>query len=197
MFRSLCLYCGLGLLSSPLAIAQGESNDPSVAHDSGIYLYSAGVMTILEPAAYQGHKMMAIPYWPGATMKAIIQGPQSSIRTGDTNPVFYFYFDTKAAGLGQAQSGTASSPNQYALIKMESKKSDRETPILKANYYWVGSVSQGSHNMVSFRLERLRAGVYKVFPAQPLEHGGEYCFMRSYAGMGAAAAAEIYDFGVN
>jgi hypothetical protein len=188
----------LGLISTPIVFCQtGDSNDPTGPHDPGIYLYSGSTMTVLEPAAYQGHKMKVIPYVP-VSLKAIIQGPQASVRTNETTPTFYFYFEAKGANLGRGQfAGGATSPNQYALVKLEAKKADRETVIVKASIWPVGNSSAGTHNMVPFKLERLRPGVYKVIPTQALEHGAEYCFMSSYGGTGAAAAAEIYDFGVN
>lgn len=68
-----------------------------------------------------------------AKTKAVIAGPRASIRA-EGSPVFYFYFDDKAAGLGKSYFGIAnvSNPNQFALIKLEVAKSNRETVIMEA-----------------------------------------------------------------
>jgi len=190
----------------------GAENDPMTPHDSGIYLYTKdrdgkARMIPLERAAYQGAKTggtftAAMTYGiKKAKMKAIIPGVKASIRTDDTNVVFFFYFDDKAASLGKSYFGSTnlSSPNQFALVKLEVKKSNRETIIGEFGAF--GS-SQGTHekSMVQFKSERIRSGLYKV-TVSSMEQG-EYCFLASSTmagafGSGAAAAMELFDFGVS
>jgi len=193
--------------------AAGDPNDPMTPHDSGIYLYTRDrtgnpQMTMLEPAAYQGSKTggilsSSLTYGiKKAKMKAVIPGPHASIRTSDPQPVFYFYFEDKAAGLGKspwATGGGVSSPNQFVLVNVESKEKNRETII--AEFGALGA-SSGTHekSMTAFKSEKLRTGLYKVTPAGDMKPG-EYCFMVSSAGMGAygagaAGAAQIFDFGI-
>jgi hypothetical protein len=121
-------------------VATGDPNDPMSPHDSGIYLYAKDrngeyKLTVLEQAAYQGSKTggvvtSALTYGLKKTkMKQVIPGQHASIRTAESEPVFYFYFEDKAAALGKGGSGAGlvSNPNQFALIKLEVRKSSRET----------------------------------------------------------------------
>lgn len=196
--------------------AAGDPNDPMTPHDSGIYIYTKDrtvnpVMTLLEQAAYQGAKTgglltSALTYGlKKAKMKAVIPGSQAAIRTNDPQPVFYFYFEDKAAGLGKSPwttGGNISSPNQFVLLKLESKDRNRETII---GEFGALGVSTGAHekSMVAFKSEKLRAGLYKVVPIADMK-SGEYCFMVSLsamgasgaAGAGAAGAVQIFNFGI-
>lgn len=201
--------------ATPLAgtVAAGDPNDPLASHDSGIYLYAKErngeyKLTVLEQAAYQGSKTggllgSALTYGiKKAKMKAVIPGRHASIRTPDAQPVFYFYFEDKAAGLGKSGfgSGAVSNPNQFALINLDVTKSSRETII--GEFGALGATT-GTHekSMVTFKSERIRAGLYKVVPNGPMAPG-EYCFLVSQVSMGAfgagaAGAAQIFDFAVN
>ena len=193
-------------------VASGDPNDPTAAHDSGIYLYAKDrngeyKLTVLEQAAYQGSKTggmftSALTYGiKKAKVKSVIPGQHASIRTSESQPVFYFYFEDKAAGLGKGGFGTGavSNPNQFALVKLEVNKSGRETIIGE-----IGALggSSGTHqkSMVTFKSERLRTGLYKVVPNGPME-AGEYCFLVSQMNMGAfgagaSGASQIFDFSV-
>ena len=195
------------------AVANGNPNDPMAPHDSGIYLYAQDrnggyQMTVLEQAAYQGSKtggMLGAVLTSGlkkAKMKAVIPGQHASIKTPDSQPVFYFYFEDKAAGLGKGGFGAAaiSNPNQFALIKLDLTKNTRETVIGEFGALGANTGTQ-EKSMMTFKSERLRPGLYKVVPVAPLA-SGEYCFLVSQANMGAfgagaAGAAQIFDFAVS
>lgn len=208
---------GLGRATgaTPLAgtVAKGDPNDPMSSHDSGIYLHAKDrngeyKLMVLEQASYQGSKtggMLGTVLTYGikkAKMKAVIPGQHASIRTPDSEPVFYFYFEDKAAGLGRGGfgAGAISNPNQFALIKLEVTKSSRETIIGKFGAFG-SDFGTDEKSMVSFKSEKLRDGLYKVVPNGPMGPG-EYCFLASQANMGAfgagaAGAAQIFDFAVS
>ena len=193
----------------------GDANDPLAPHDSGIYLYTKDregkpVMIPLERAAYQGTKTggilaSAMTYGIAkAKMKAVIPGPRAEIRVNDSSPVFYFYFDDKQAGLGKTSYfgvGNLSNPNQFALLKLEVDKSNRETII--GQFSALGASSGSDEKaMIPFRSERIRPGLYKVVVEGV--KAGEYCFLASGPrimagayGAGAVGAADIFDFGVS
>jgi hypothetical protein len=158
-------------------------------------------LTELEQANYQGSKTggmigSALTYGiKKVKVKAVIPGQHASIRTPDTQPAFYFYFEDKAAGLGKGGFGSVSNPNQFALVKLEVTKTTRETTIGEAG---ITGASNGTDekSMVTFKSEKLRSGMYKVTPNVAIE-AGEYCFLASFgSATGAAAAAQIFDFGV-
>lgn len=191
---------------SDAAIAANENN-PDAPHDSGIYLFTENenghlkVMTPLERASTEGTKSgflgHALSYGivKGKT-KAVIPGPRASIRTYDTKPVFYFYFEDKSAALGKAHgfgAQTVSNPNQFSLVRFEQKKESREVVIGTIGF---ASTSTGgeSKEMVPFKSERVRPGVYKVVPSTDMSPG-EYAFVSASAA-GAAGAGDIFDFGI-
>jgi hypothetical protein len=165
-------------------------------------------MTVLERAAYQGAKTggvfaSAMTYGiKKAKEKAVIPGRRASIRTADASPVFYFYFDDKAAGLGKSYFGigSLSNPNQFALIKLDVTKSNRETTIMEFGAFGSSS-GTNTKAMIGFKSERIRNGLYKVTMNTPIEQG-EYCFLASAGfagayGAGAAGAVDLFDFGVS
>jgi hypothetical protein len=188
------------------SVATGDPNDPLSPHDSGIYMYAKDrngeyKLTELEQANYQGSKTggligSALTYGiKKVKVKAAIPGQHASIRTPDTQPVFYFYFEDKAAGLGKGGFGSVSNPNQFALVKLDVTKTSRETTIGETG---ITGASSGTDEkaMVTFKSEKLRSGMYKVTPNVAME-AGEYCFLASFgSAAGAAAAAQIFDFGV-
>ena len=194
----------------------GDLNDPQAPHDSGIYLFTKdregkAQMVVLERAAYQGEKTgglfaSAMTYGiKKAKTKAVIPGARASIRISDPSPVFYFYFEDKQAGLGKTYFGASnlSNPNQFVLLRLEVRKSDRETVI--GQFGSLGASSGSDANaMVAFKSERIRAGLYKV--SVDGVKAGEYCFLASGAvstgmmgayGAGATGASDIFDFGVS
>jgi hypothetical protein len=168
-------------------------------------------MTELERTAYQGAKTggmftSALTYGIAkAKSKAIIQGKASSIRVGDPTPVFYFYFDQKAAGLSSTSyfSGqNISNPNQFALIRLETDKNTRSAEIGQFSM-WGMSSGSNEKDIVAFVSEKVKPGLYKVHLSAPLK-AGEYCFMAapaatsSFAGMaGTTASHDLFDFGVD
>ncbi len=184
----------------------GDPNNPVDPHASGIYLYTtdregAPQMILLERAAYQGTKTGILGYaltsgLKKAKTKAVIPGPRASIRSSDLRPVFYFYFEETAGGLGRSGFGASlSNPNQFALLRLEAKRSNRQTVIGQVGITG-GSTGTDVKNMIPFRSERLRDGVYQVVPTAAMEPG-EYCFLASVFGAGAAGAVEIFDFAIS
>jgi hypothetical protein len=202
-----------GATPSPGTNAAGDPNDPMTPHDSGIWISTKDrdgkpQMIVLERAAYQGAKTggvftSAMTYGiKKAKEKAVIPGSRASIRTQDASPVFYFYFDDKAAGLGKSYFGVGnlSNPNQFALIKLDVNKSNRETTIMEFGAFGSSS-GTNTKSMIGFKSERIRTGLYKVTMNRPLEQG-EYCFLASAGfggayGAGAAGAVDLFDFSIS
>ena len=85
------------------ASAVADPNDPNVAHDPGIYMYTKGPngmeLTMLESSVYTAGKtggMFASALTYGIAkmkIKAVIQGSRSNVQTNDTGVLFYFYFE--------------------------------------------------------------------------------------------------------
>ena len=118
--------------------------------------------------------------------------------------MFYFYFDDKQAGLGKTHFGVGnlSNPNQFALLKLDVKKSERETIIGQYGAFG-GSSGSDTKAMIPFKSDRIRPGLYKV-SVEGME-SGEYCFLAQSGATpmmvgpygAAGGATDIFDFGVN
>ena len=194
----------------------GDPNDPMAAHDSGIYAFTTGHdgkphMVELERTAYQGAKTgglfaSALTYGLAkAKSKAIIPGKAAGIRVGDMQPTFYFYFDEKAAGLSSSSTFSGqniSNPNQFALIRLSVDKNTRSAEIGEFSM-WGASSGNNEKDVVVFKSEKVKSGLYKVTLSQALKPG-EYCFMAapaatsSYVGaVGATASHDLFDFGID
>jgi hypothetical protein len=192
------------------AVAIDPSN-PLSPHDSGIYSYTVDregkpLMTLLERADYQGSKMggfitSAMTYGIAKIKtKAIIPGAHASLRT-DENPVFYFYFDEKAAGLGKGLGfggSRLSSPKQFSLLKLSVNRKDRET-VIGAYGITGGSTGTDTKDLIPFTSSLISPGIYRVTLDKSLEPG-EYCFMANLGpsaamASGSAGMVDIFDFG--
>lgn len=178
-----------------------DANDPNAPHESGIYAYvqndSGRNLVLLEPALYTQGKSggtfaMAMTYGIAkAKWKAIVHNPRAKARFSDANPVFYFYLQEKSAGMSHAES--ASTPNEFKLLRLETKGATRETVVMKENAPAASSGTEDKAN-VPFTSTKTAPGVYKVVPNVPLKPG-EYAFIS--AGATGASANRLFDFGVD
>ena len=195
----------------------GNSDDPTAAHEAGIYIYgdsaaAGSKMTMLEPSVYTqgktgGMLTSAMTYGIAKVkMKAVLRGAHANARVSAPQPVFYFYFEEQGAGLSHASTpfGGTSTPNEYTLLKFDVKGSTRETVTGSANVF---GASGGTDDkaVTSFTYTKLRPGVYKVMLNGALQPG-EYGFISSagqgivaspYGGAAASSNSRVFDFGRN
>jgi hypothetical protein len=188
-----------------------DPNDPNAEHDPGIYYVRQNPggrsMTQLEPTAYSGTKSggmfkTAMTYGIAkANWKAVVRGAQSSIRTSESRPTFYFYFEQKKGTLSNSAAwmgwfGGLSSPNQFTLAQFQSKKNDRELVVGEFGAFG-GSTGTRSKDVVDFDFEKIAPGIYKIVPHADMQPG-EYCFF--YTGQNNAmgmGGGNLFDFGIN
>jgi len=138
---------------------------------------------MLEPSVYSqgksgGFLASAMTYGIAKIkMKAVLRGAHANARVSDPQPVFYFYFETKSAGLSQSSSpfGGTSTPNEYTLLKFDVKGETRETLVGSMNAFG-GSGGTDDKAVTSFTYTKLRPGVYKVMLNGALQPG-EYGFI--------------------
>ena len=171
-------------------MASADPNNPQSPHDAGIYSYDGRTMVQLEPTAYSGVTATGV-FSP--KFRARIRNPHSAIRVSGTE--FYFYFEQTSPGLsnttgvGSDFTG-ATSPNEFVLQRMESKKNDREV-ILASFGVFRKSVGTQTEDSVDFTAIKVAPGVYKV--SVPALSPGEYCF---YYGS-TKHQRKLFDFGVD
>lgn len=200
---------------TPAGQAAGNPDDPAADHEAGIYIYSESApagskMTMLEPSVYSqgksgGFLASAMTYGIAKIkMKAVLRGAHANARVSDPQPVFYFYFESKSAGLSQSSNaffGGTSTPNEYTLLKFDVKGATRETLVGSMNAFG-GSGGTDDKAVTSFTYTKLRPGVYKVMLNGALQPG-EYGFISAggavvtpYGGA-AATNSRVFDFGRN
>lgn len=174
-----------------------DSPDPMVPHPSGIYLAGFEKMTRIESTTTSQARTSGMlgavltSGLSGMRIKAGVNGPKANISTNEDRPVFYFYFDQAAQGLGAA-GGAITSPQEFSLIRFETKKDKREAVI--------GSVGLGGtkaglrdKDQHTFEVTQVKPGVYRVVPTLPLK-AGEYGFISGGVGSGANATFRVFDF---
>jgi hypothetical protein len=195
------------LSTAPTAV-NADPNDPAAAHDPGIYMYAMGdngakQMTLLEPTVYQGTAAGSAGFMLSfgiakVKAKAVVRGAHATVKSNDSNMVFYFYFEEANPGLSYASYDIPTTPNEFTLLKFEQKKDSRETVIMKANAFG-SSVGTDEKANTNFTFTKLKPGVYKVTPNAPLSPG-EYCFLspariRPHEGL-PSGTSRLFDFEV-
>jgi hypothetical protein len=185
-----------------------DLNDPDSPHDPGIWAFFPNgrerKMVMLEPTVYSQGKsggMFASAMTYGIAKvkwKAVVRNAHSNTKISEANPVFYFYFEEKGAGLSHASFGGTSTPNEFTLLKFDVKSESRETTVMKANAFGSSTGTDDKAN-IGFDFEKLKPGIYKVKVKNPLPPG-EYCFIGASMGgafaPGAATANRLFDFSV-
>ena len=91
---------------------------------------------------------------------------------------------------------TASSPNDFVLVKLESKKMKRELEIGKVNLYTGNSIGVDDKSIIKFDIEPLSETEFKVSPVWLLEPG-EYCFYyQGIVPVGGFSNQAVFDFSI-
>jgi len=202
------------------AAGVSDSPDPLAPHATGIYVLNSWVdqhkMQRLDPTTSAqtkdtGRLLSAITYGIAKVkMKTVLPSSNARLRIKSSEPSFYFYFDQNEAKLSQGSTGAfglgqqtpVTSPNEFALVRFETKAGNREIVMGQANI--AGSQSGVmDKSRVAFDYEEIAPGVYKVTPTGTLTPG-EYGFVYAASGAGNMASAyggggsgvKIFDFGV-
>ena len=119
----------------------------------------------------------------------VVVGSTAQIRVAEPRPTFYFYFrssNPSSSSLNPAFQ-TASSPTEFILAHVDSKKDEREVPM-------EGS-SVRPKDAVPFSLDEVATGIYKVQLRNDVQPG-EYGFL--FAGANDGTGPQwLYDFGVD
>ena len=183
-------------------VSKTDPNDPLATHEAGIYLYQEKdgqkKMIQLEPSVSKqtksgGFFASAMTYGIAKIkFKAALAGQNASLQIDRARPVFYFYFEVKNSGLSSS-SYYATNPNEFVLVKFNTKSNSREVTVSQANAFGAesGAMDKSSRG---FSYEKIAPGVYKVTPQVDLEEG-EYGFYNATGG-GPSGGAKIFDFGV-
>ncbi len=185
-----------------------DPNDPLSPHTPGIYYLrqtpAGRQMVLLEPVVSSGEKSgglfkTAMTYGVAkAKFKLIVRGTRAALRVAEKQPTFYFYFDEKSNAFSSSSSlgATASSPNDFALARMERKKDERQLVVGQFGMFG-GSSGMRSKDTLPFEVQTIRPGVYKVQPHEELGPGEYGFFYAGGAQLMGMTGGKVFDFGVN
>lgn len=164
----------------PAAPAAAESDDPKGPHDPGIYIYVGRKMIHLGSTAYTVRNdqswLLSGPLAPQKFV-AVVDSPSAIVQISDHSAEFYFY----AAGVGNP------SPNDFVLVRLETKSNNRETPIRKDMH---------RKDNIALTATKISSATYKVALDAPLQTG-EYGFISAApAPFNRKSELILFDFGV-
>jgi len=187
---------------------QRDLNDPLTPRATGIYYYNPGntanpirridptVANSLKSGGFGSALMSAYTYGVSSTQtKSSLAGADSRLQIEETNPTFYFYFDNSTVENSDNWFfATASTPNEFLLLKLTTKSSSREIILGSENSYG-GSSGISSKAAQAFTYENEAPGIYKLTLKTPLKPG-EYCFMYGSATPSRFDNNKVFDFGI-
>lgn len=190
------------------AANQKDINDPKTMRRTGIYFFNPSSsfkpINRVDPTVTSTGKsggfgsFVAQVYTYGiakSNVKSSIAGEKSRMQINDSNPVFYFYFESNANPKADDWFfATATSPNEFVIVKLKERKDGREMVIGSSNDY---ASSSGIKNKekISFEYEEVGEGIYKVYFKQKIEQG-EYCFLYASSTPTQYSNNKVWDFGI-
>lgn len=173
---------------------------------TGIYVKKEGEPVKILPTVFSGTKTntlgAAFSYGiASAKIKSVMNNAESTNVINSEQPAFWFYFakqDNNNFNVGASNwwFASASSPNEFALVKLIVKKNKRELVTGKVNAYAGSSLGIEDKYCIPFDIEIIDDYTYKVVPKQTLE-AGEYCFF--YQGtipQGSFTNQSVFDFSI-
>lgn len=128
-------------------------------------------------------------------LKSSLSGRESRLQIWETSPVFYFYFENNSNPHADSWFfATATSPNEFVLVELDTKKDSREFVVARGNAFG-NSMGIPDKQKVSFDYEEVEQGIYKVFFKEPIRKG-EYCFLYASSMPSNYSNDKVFDFGI-
>lgn len=175
-----------GIIKAMLEASKKEKKDEF--DKSGVYLVIKNDEIKILPSIFSGSKTNilagALTYGIASDkVKSTIHNPQSRNVVHGGECVFKFYFkpgDENRTVTSDWRFRTATSPNEFALIRLVKKRDCREIEVGSANVYTGTKRGVKNKNICSCTIEQIDEYTFKVIPTEQLAPG-EYCFY--YQGM--------------
>jgi len=186
-----------------------DFNNPSDMHEPGIYFYvqegNTNVLRKLYTTVITGSQSggfgtaLAQHFTYGlakASKKSSLDGVTANVK-GKSGSVFYFYFEgsSQNSNLSNWWFTNATSPNEFALIKLEVKDQHREFKYGTSDAY-TSKTGVDEKQKIPFTFEEIGKGIFKVTPKNTLT-AGEYCFIYSATVPTAYTNDKVFDFSIN
>lgn len=173
---------------------------------TGIYVKEGNEMIKILPTVFSGTKTntLASAFTYGiasSKIKSTLNKATSANKVLSSKPEFYFYFspptnDSFSTGAANWWFASASSPNEFALVKLTVKKNKRELQTGQVNIYAGSNIGVDEDQAIKFDIKQTSDYTFKVTPEIPLEPG-EYCFF--YQGVipqGGFTNQSVFDFSI-
>lgn len=187
-------------------------NDPLTKQKPGIYYFNPNdknkPLVRIDPTVVSAGKSggigqsLANSYTYGLTSvksTSVISGPNAHKQIIGKSVVFYLYLENSNNSISQMGAmnwwfANASSPNEFALVKMNQKKSSREFDTGKANSYG-SSIGIDEKQKIRFNYTEVSDGIFKITVTGDLA-SGEYCFIYTGSTPSMYSNDKVFDFGV-
>ncbi|MCO6490032.1 MAG: hypothetical protein J5I98_16595 [Phaeodactylibacter sp.] len=187
---------------------QQDLNDPLTPRAAGIYYYNPidkdkklrrvdpTVVSTSQAGGVGGALKSSVTRGlANQKAKSSLAGSDSRLQIQEVNPEFYFYFEANTNAYSDNWFfATATSPNEFVLVRLDEKKNSREFVVAKANAFG-GSTGIPDKEKVPFNYEEAAPGIYKVTFEPALEQG-EYCFLYASSMPSQYSNDKVFDFGV-
>lgn len=186
--------------------APANNNKNNDTDRSGIYYKNGDEFIKILPSVFSGSQTntlaTAFSYGLANTkIKSTMDGAHSSNVVATNSPEFYFYFNANRQGdLGLSATNwwfsAASSPNEFTLVELVSKKGRRELETGKINLYAGSTTGIDGKKAIKVNIEVINDHTFKVTPQFFLD-AGEYCFFfKGNIPHGGYSNQSVFDFSI-
>ena len=185
-----------------------DYNDPLTMRDVGIYYYnpqdSINPIRRVDPTVISGTKSggLGTALAQRATyglaknkVKSTLSGENSNIQINNNGPEFYFYFkNSDNFNSDNWFFASATSPNEFVLVKLTEKRSIREM-IVGNSIAYNFSAGIPEKDKIPFDYIEVGEGIFKVSFSRLLRQG-EYCFLYASSTPSSFNNNKVFDFGI-
>lgn len=184
-----------------------DDQDNAVSEDKvGLYYEDSYGQQRILPTVFSGTKTntlgSAFSYGiASAGIKSILNNAESTNVVKSNNPLFVFYFapqkqeSTFAVGANNWWFFSATSPNEFVLVKLDKKKKKRELKTGSVNVYAGSNIGVDEKQIIPFTIEIVGDYEFNVTPKSMLEDG-EYCFFYQGIVPSGGVNQSVFDFSV-
>jgi len=193
--------------SQPIDESPNDLKNPLKKKPTGIYYYNLEnadrplkkidpTVTSNSSSSSAGSLFGGLTYGLASNkISSSISGAHSRFVINEDSPVFYFYFDNREQlSTNSWFFATASSPNEFVLVKLKENDESRSMKIGSANAYG-SSYGVSEKDKVPFDYSDEGNGIYKVTFAKALKKG-EYCFVYASANPNNYSNDKVFDFSI-
>lgn len=172
----------------------------------GLYINDGQELRKIFPTVFSGSKTntlgSALSYGlASASISSVLNNPTSTNIVNTCIPEFIFFFGhpTSQQNFNNGNNWwffTATSPNEFVLVKLDKKRKSREIRTGSVNLYAGTNIGVDENSVIPFEIAPIDDYTFKVSSTDPLKPG-EYCFFyRGAIPQGGYNNQAVFDFSV-